>query len=82
MTTRTVKDRIILGIAHSTVERPRELQQAAETDEHNVVHALYRLEKEGLTEFKVRKSKHSPGRNLTSIKLTARGRTRYHELTR
>jgi DNA-binding MarR family transcriptional regulator len=76
----TIKDRLILGIGMTTVERPRQLQRAANADEHNVVHALYRLEKDGLTEFKVKKSAHSPGRNLTRIRLTDKGIQRYKQL--
>lgn len=78
----TIKDRLVLGIGLTVVERPRELQHAAGTNEHHVVHALYSMEKAGLTEFKVRKNKHSPGRNLTAIRLTDKGIARYKELRR
>jgi DNA-binding PadR family transcriptional regulator len=78
----TVKDRVILGIALTVVERPRQLQQAAQTDEHSIVHTLYRLEKDGLTEFKVKRNSHSAGKNLTHIRLTPKGLKRYKELHR
>ena len=77
----TIKDRLVLGIGLTVVERPRHLQQAAGTNEHHVVHALYRMEKDGLTEFKTRRNLHSPGKNLTAIKLTPKGVERYKELT-
>ena len=77
---RTIKDRLILAIGLTTVERPRELQKAAETNEHHVVHALYSMGKDGLTSFKVKRNAHSPGRNLTKIKLTDKGIERYREL--
>lgn len=69
----TIKDRLILGIAERTIERPRELQQAAQTNEHHVVHALYRLQKDGLADFKTGRNIHSPGKNLTKIRLTPKG---------
>lgn len=78
----TIKERLILGIADRTVERPRELQQAAGTNEHHVVHALYRLQKDGLAEFKTGYGIHSPGKNLTKIRLTERGVKKYKELRR
>ena len=78
----TVKERVIMGIGLTVVERPRQLQQAAETDEHSIVHTLYRLEKDGLTTFKTRRNLHSAGRNLTNIRLTPNGIKRYRELTR
>jgi DNA-binding PadR family transcriptional regulator len=80
--TRTIKDRLILAIGVTTVERPRELQKPTHTDEHSIVHALYRLEKDGLTEFKVKRNAHAPGRNLTRIRLTSKGIEKYEELRR
>lgn len=77
----SVKDRIIVGIGLDVVERPRQLQQAAGTDEHHVVHELYRLQKQGLTAFDRRRNLHRPGLNLTKIRLTERGIARYRELT-
>lgn len=76
----TIKDRLILGIADRVIERPRELQQAAQTNEHHVVHALYSLQKEGLTTFQAKHNIHSPGKNLTKIRLTERGIRKYKEL--
>ena len=78
---RTIKDRLIVAIGLTTIERPRELQLAAGTNEHHVVHALYRLEKDGLTAFKTRRNIHSPGKNLTKIHLTDKGIERFRELT-
>ena len=69
----TVKLRILSGIGLNVVNRPRQLQQAAKTDEHNVVHTLYMLEKLGLVTFRKKKSIHSPGVNLTDIRLTRQG---------
>jgi hypothetical protein len=77
----TIKDRLIIAIGLTTVERPRQLQLAADTNEHHVVHALYRLEKDGLTSFKVKRNAHAPGRNLTKIQLTPKGIEKYRELT-
>lgn len=70
----SVKHRIIAAIGDGTIERPRELQRASGTDEHSVVHVLYALQKDGLVSFKKKKSVHSPGINLTRIKLTDAGR--------
>lgn len=81
MNSLTIKDRLVLGIGLTVIERPRELQRAGGTDEHNVVHALYSMEKMGLTEFKVKRNSHSAGKNLTNIKLTAKGLQRYRELS-
>lgn len=69
----TIKTRLIRAIGLDTVERPRQLQQAAKTNEHHVVHALYTLEKQGLVEYRVRRNVHSSGRNLTDIHLTPKG---------
>jgi hypothetical protein len=80
--TNTVKDRVIIGIGLSVVERPRQLQVQAQTDEHSVVHTLYRLEKDGLASFKCKRNAHSPGKNLTKIMLTPEGVKRYKELTK
>lgn len=76
----TIKERLILAIGFDTIERPRQLQKPAGTNEHHVVHVLYRLEKDGLTEFKVKKNIHSSGKNLTRIRLTPQGIERYKEL--
>lgn len=78
----TIKDRLILGIADKVIERPRELQHAAQTNEHHVVHALYSLQKDGLTTFQAKRNLHSPGKNLTKIRLTERGVQKYKELRR
>jgi len=80
--TQTVKERVIIGIGLSTVTRPRALQQTANTDEHHIVHTLYRLEKDDLVQFKTRRNMHSAGKNLTAIHLTPKGIKRYKELTR
>ena len=77
-----IKDRVVLAIGLTEVERPRQLQLRVDADEHDIVHSLYRLEKEGLTEFKVKRNAHSPGRNLTKIRLTKQGKERYEELRR
>lgn len=76
----TVKARIIQAIGLDVIERPRQLQQAAGTNEHHVVHTLYNLEKQGLVEYKVKRNIHSPGRNLTGIKLTDKGITLWRQL--
>lgn len=81
-TGRTIKHRLILGIGREKIFRPRELQQAAETDEHHVVHALYLLREEGLVKFKVKMNAHRPGRNIYDIHLTQRGIAKYEELQR
>lgn len=70
----TVKDRVLAGIGDRTIERPRQLQQDAGTNEHHVVHVLYALQKQGLVDFKKRRSAYSPGVNLTNIRLTPEGR--------
>lgn len=76
----TIKDRIVLGVAEKTIERPRELQQIAGTNEHHVVHALYAMRNDGLIEFKKKKNVHSPGVNLTKIKLTKKGMDRLEKI--
>ncbi len=76
----TVKDRVILGIGLTVIERPRQLQAVAQTDEHSIVHTLYRLEKDGLTEFKIKRNAHSAGKNVTAIRLTSKGVARWKEL--
>ena len=78
----TIKDRVILAIGLDVIERPRQLQVKASSDEHSIVHTLHRLEIDGLSEFKVKRSVHSPGRNLTNIKLTRKGIERFRELQR
>lgn len=78
----TIKDKLVLSIGLDVIERPRALQQSAQTDEHNIVHGLYSLQRDGLTEFKRRRGKDSPGTNLSKIRLTPRGVKRYEELTR
>lgn len=80
--TGTVKDRVILGIGLDVVDRPRQLQIPAGTDEHNIVHTLYRLEIDGLCQFKVKSNSHSSGKNLTKIRLTPKGIERYRNLQR
>lgn len=72
--TETVKDRIIAAIGDQTIERPRELQLAADQNEHHIVHVLYSLNKQGLVKFRQKRSVHSPGVNLTNIKLTPAGK--------
>lgn len=69
----TVKLRILNGIGLNVIERPRQLQQVAKADEHNVVHTLYMLERQGLVTFRKKRSIHSPGVNLTDIRLTRQG---------
>lgn len=78
----TIKDRLILGIGYEKIERPRELQEIAGTNEHHVVHVLYMLRKEGLVQFKVKEGKHSAGRNVYDIKLTKRGIQKFEDLQR
>jgi DNA-binding MarR family transcriptional regulator len=68
-----VKTRILRGIGLNVIHRPRELQQAAGTAEHHVVHELYALEKQGLVVYHLKRNIHSPGRNLTKIRLTPKG---------
>jgi hypothetical protein len=77
----SIKHRLILGIANQTIARPRQLQQAAETDEHHVVHALYSLQRQGLVEYKRKRNADATGINLTDIKLTKKGLVMYEELT-
>ena len=69
----TVKTRILAGIGLNVIERPRELQKAAGTAEHHVVHELYALEKQGLVAYTIKRNAHSAGRNLTNIRLTKQG---------
>jgi DNA-binding MarR family transcriptional regulator len=76
----SVKDRLILGIGLEIVHRPRQLQLAANTDEHSVVHVLYSLQKQGLVEFRRKRSADSPGLNLVDIRLTSKGIQKYKEL--
>lgn len=76
----TVKTRIINGIGLDIIERPRYLQRAAKTDEHHVTHALYMLERQGLVTFRKKRSLHSPGINLTDIRLTRQGIKLWREL--
>lgn len=70
----TVKTRIIRGIGYDVIERPRQLQHAAGTNEHHIVHELYMLQKQGIVAYKVKKNLHAAGRNLTAIRLTPKGR--------
>ena len=78
----SIKDRLILGIGLNVIERPRELQSAANNGEHSIVHELHVLRKQGLVACKVRKNLHSSGRNLTDIRLTPKGIERYRELSK
>lgn len=76
----SVKQKIILGIGLQVIERPRELQIHTDTDEHNIVHVLYSLKKDGLVEFRTRRSAHAAGLNLTDIKLTRNGQRALNDL--
>lgn len=78
----SIKHRLILAIGLNVVERPRNLSRDAGADEHNVVHVLYRLQKQRLIEYKTRKNQFAPGTNLTRIQLTPKGKALYEELTR
>lgn len=49
----TVKQKILLGIAKKRqVDNPFDLQIDANTDMHNIVHVLYRLNRQGMISFK------------------------------
>ena len=76
----SIKTRLIQGIGLQVIDRPRKLQLQVGDDEHNIVHVLYRLQKQGLVEFRTRRSVHSPGMNLTHIRLTPKGREVYARL--
>lgn len=76
----SIKHRLIQSIGLQVIERPRQLQLQAQEDEHNIVHVLYRLQKQGLVEFRKKRSLHSPGMNLTDIRLTDKGREVYRQL--
>lgn len=79
--TRTVKDKVLIGIArHGTVTSPKQLTVDAETDIHNISHILWRLQKDGLITF--REVKSPPVSIPTKIRLTPAGKRRYEELTR
>lgn len=68
----TIKHRILMGIAVlGTVKRPEELHPYAEADEHNIVHILWRLQKQGLTTHKTDKRGKREG--LTNVRLTPQG---------
>lgn len=79
----SIKQDLIRGIGLNVIERPRELQGACEGSpgEHKIVHQLYRLQKQGLVEFRTKRNLHSPGNNLTSIRLTPQGARLYEELS-
>ena len=79
---RGIKDRTLLAIGLDVIERPRELQIPVDADEPELVHTIYRLNREGFAEFKTKKNLHSPGKNLTKIRLTKQGQKRYEELRR
>ena len=76
----TVKTRMIRAIGLDTIERPRQLQLAAGTNEHHIVHELYMLQKQGLVEYRVRRNIHAAGRNLTDIRLTRKGQALWRQL--
>lgn len=68
----TIKDRLLIGIAdQGRVKRARDLQLPVGSDEHNIIHVLYALNKQGLIAFRLDKrgSTQEPQR----IKLTPRG---------
>ena len=75
-----IKDRLVLAIGIDVIERPRQLQLRTDTDEHAIVHCLYRMQKDGIAEFKTKRNAHAPGKNLTKIRLTQKGLERYEEL--
>jgi hypothetical protein len=78
----TVKARIIRGVGDlQKVDRPRQLQHYAGTNEHHIVHELYLLKQQGIVDCKVRNNVHSAGKNLTSIKLTSKGKDLYRKMT-
>lgn len=69
----TIKQRILIGIARhgGRVNNPKQLVPHAQTDVHNVVHVLWRLQKQGLITFSQNKQ-----RSLTvptKIALTPKG---------
>lgn len=69
----TVKHRVLVGLAIlGTVKRPEELRIYADQDEHNIVHVLWRLQKQSLVTFKTDKRGKREG--LTNVKLTPRGK--------
>lgn len=77
----TVKNRIILGLGDlQKIERPRELQHYAGTNEHHIVHELYQMEKQNLVSYKIKRNVHSAGKNLTGIHLTPKGKDIYREI--
>jgi hypothetical protein len=69
----TVKTRLIRAIGHQTIQRPRQLQNPVNAAEHDIVHELYALQKQGLVAYKTKRNIHSPGKNLTNIRLTKQG---------
>lgn len=70
---RSIKHKTILAIGHQKVTRPRELQVKVGSDEHSIVHTVYRLQKDGIADFRTTRNKFSPGRNITDIHLTTHG---------
>jgi hypothetical protein len=77
---RGIKERILLAVGTTIVERPRNLQLSVDADEHSITHTLYRLNRDGLLQFKTRKNLHSTGMNLTKIRLTKQGIRKYEAL--
>lgn len=78
----TIKDRLILGIGRrQPVADPHDLKIDAQTGVHDIVHVLWRLQKDGMVIFQERK----PGRSSSiprNIELTPTGQERYRELTK
>ena len=75
----TIKDRLLIGIVTmGRVDRPRDLRAYAQTDQHNLTHVLWGLQKQGLITF--RETKSSTLTMLTAIKPTAKGISRVRSL--
>lgn len=71
--TATIKDRLLTAIAAAgLVADSRDLQPAAGTDQHNLIHVLYSLNRVGLVSFRLRKRGRS--QLVQRIELTDRGR--------
>ena len=51
--TNTTRNKILIGLkTKGKVNQARELELIAGTDEHNIIHLLHRLRKQGLISFK------------------------------
>lgn len=74
----TVKQRILEAVARGEpIDDSLELQGVADTDQHNIIHVLHAMSRQGLVTFKLRRV--GRAQHVTKIRLGRRGRAAMEE---